>query len=769
MVINTGSTALTTKLLHDKTISTNAKSKHRKGNETTETEETESESSDSSEEDSDTSSSSSTSSDTRDEDGSAEKLIKKTVIRSTDPSPTTPTVLLRTIQGSNLFKSNVVAPTSTSQPQSLAISKSLPGDVQKLAVIKRNDIQPNSGTTTTEQPQQSTATPRSGRRRRRRALTICLAHCRYDIVRKTSEKFGLVEVSEDQPWNIYWTDYSVSLERAVEMRRYQIVNHFPGMNEICRKDLLARNLNRMRRNFPQEYDIYPMSWCLPADGNELATYSQTRKGKTYICKPEMGCQGRGIFLVKNVKDLNPFGRIICQVYIQKPFLIDLLKFDLRIYVLITSCDPLRIWVYKEGLARFATAKYRQPSSNNTENSYMHLTNYAVNKFSRDYVMDSEESGSKRKLTTVYQWLRDRDYNVEKLKSEIDDIIIKTILSAHPILKHHYRTCFPHHDICSACFELLGFDILLDHKLKPFVIEVNHSPSFHMDTNLDREIKEELLHDTFSMLNVKQLERRKIENEDRRRVQIRLANKVADMKNKASVNANKAGGDGLKPGEKDDKPIPTKLSPEDAQFKWENDNSGGYRLIFPLPDSEKYDKFLDQNICSIYQETAASQARANLTRTQLDEYNQKKRNDEKKRPVAHVTKDEKLRPESPSKSINRKGLSTALNKEGGSGLNRPIHNSFSSLSLDFGLGNKTPAGAPIITKEEYDRAKCLMQRGMLIRSLGIELQVYNLLSQVGSLKPTEHEEFRRKHGFAISQPGIYQRIATATTTTSSNTG
>ncbi|ODN03537.1 Tubulin polyglutamylase ttll6 [Orchesella cincta] len=729
MVVNTGSSVLGSKLLNDKTISTHVKAKHKKdNNETTETEETESDSSESSEEeDSDTSSTSSTSSDTHDDDASAEKVIKKTVIRSTDPSPTSPTALLRTIQGSNLFKSNTVAPTSTSQTQSLAISKSLPGDLQKVTANKKAEIQPNTGTTTTEQQQQSTTTPRSGRRRRRRALTICLAHCRYDIVRKTSEKFGLVEVSEDQPWNIYWTDYSVSLERAVEMRRYQIVNHFPGMNEICRKDLLARNLNRMRRNFPQEYDIYPMSWCLPADGNELATYSQTRKGKTYICKPEMGCQGRGIFLVKNVKDLNPFGRIICQVYIQKPFLIDLLKFDLRIYVLITSCDPLRIWVYKEGLAR--------------------------------------------KLTTVYQWLKDRDYNVDKLKSEIDDIIIKTILSAHPILKHHYRTCFPHHDICSACFELLGFDILLDHKLKPFVIEVNHSPSFHMDTNLDREIKEELLHDTVSMLNVKQLERRKIENEDRRRVQIRLANKVADMKNKANVNANKASGDGLKPGEKvkDDKTIPTKLAPEDAQFKWENDNSGGYRLIYPLPDSEKYDKFLDQNICSIYQETAASQARANLTRTQLDEYNQKKRNDEKKRPAANVGKDEKLRPESPSKTVTRKSVSTAVNKDGSSMLNRPVHNSFSSLSLDFGLGNKTPAGAPIITKEEYDRAKCLMQRGMLIRSLGIELQVYNLLSQVGSLKPTEHEEFRRKHGFAISQPGIYQRIATATTASSSSTG
>jgi len=165
----------------------------------------------------------------------AEKGIKKTVIRSTDPTTSsTPPVLLRTIQGSSLFKSNIVVPTSTSQTQSLAITKYLPGDFQKLTANKRVEIQSNGGTTTTttsttEQQQQQqqqlttvTVTPRSGRRRRRRALTICLAHCRYDIVRKTSEKFGLIEVSEDQPWNIYWTDYSVSLERAVEMRRYQV-------------------------------------------------------------------------------------------------------------------------------------------------------------------------------------------------------------------------------------------------------------------------------------------------------------------------------------------------------------------------------------------------------------------------------------------------------------------------------------------------------------------------------------------------------------------
>lgn len=48
----------------------------------------------------------------------------------------------------------------------------------------------------------------------------------------------------------------------------------------------------------------------------------------------------------------------------QPFLIDGFKFDMRIYVLITSCDPLRIFMYEEGLARFATTPYVEPSHNN---------------------------------------------------------------------------------------------------------------------------------------------------------------------------------------------------------------------------------------------------------------------------------------------------------------------------------------------------------------------------------------------------------------------
>ena len=64
-----------------------------------------------------------------------------------------------------------------------------------------------------------------------------------------------------------------------------------------------------------------------------------------------------------------------------------------------------------------------------------------------------------------------------------DVIIKTLITAHPILKHNYRTCFPNHNKGSACFEILGFDILLDKKLKAWVLEVKnfrvHGPNIKL--------------------------------------------------------------------------------------------------------------------------------------------------------------------------------------------------------------------------------------------------------------------------------------------------
>lgn len=99
---------------------------------------------------------------------------------------------------------------------------------------------------------------------------------------------------------------------------------------------------------------------LPSDLNELLADIKARgKKQIYILKPDAGCQGKGIRLIQGGKEdvlhqtLKEMGNtnIVAQHYLPKPFLINEYKFDMRIYTLVLSCDPLRVFVYKEGLAR----------------------------------------------------------------------------------------------------------------------------------------------------------------------------------------------------------------------------------------------------------------------------------------------------------------------------------------------------------------------------------------------------------------------------------
>ena len=71
----------------------------------------------------------------------------------------------------------------------------------------------------------------------------------------------------------------------------------------------------------------------------------------WIVKPHASSRGRGIFLLQDLTEI-PLDAVsvVCR-YIENPYLIQGLKFDLRIYVLVTGYDPLRIYLFKEGLTR----------------------------------------------------------------------------------------------------------------------------------------------------------------------------------------------------------------------------------------------------------------------------------------------------------------------------------------------------------------------------------------------------------------------------------
>ena len=175
----------------------------------------------------------------------------------------------------------------------------------------------------------------------------------------------------------------------------------------------------------------------PCDITEIKLFLQSTKKSFVIVKPEASCQGRGIFLTRKLDEINNNEKYVVQEYISQPLLIDNLKFDLRVYVLVTSCDPLRIFVYEDGLVRLATENYEKPSSKNIGCSYMHLTNYAINKTNPGFINNKDlmhdNVGHKRSLKSVFEDFEKKGHNVKLLKSQINDIIIKTLCAIQPNL------------------------------------------------------------------------------------------------------------------------------------------------------------------------------------------------------------------------------------------------------------------------------------------------------------------------------------------------
>lgn len=75
----------------------------------------------------------------------------------------------------------------------------------------------------------------------------------------------------------------------------------------------------------------------------------------------------------------PYGEAaIVQKYLAKPLLFDGYKFDLRLYVLVTSFSPLEVFIYKEGFGRFASRPYDVESATLAD-TYIHLTNSSIQK------------------------------------------------------------------------------------------------------------------------------------------------------------------------------------------------------------------------------------------------------------------------------------------------------------------------------------------------------------------------------------------------------
>ncbi|XP_025782314.1 probable tubulin polyglutamylase TTLL1 [Puma concolor] len=306
-----------------------------------------------------------------------------------------------------------------------------------------------------------------------------------------------------------------SVEAGYRLSDDQIVNHFPNHYELTRKDLMVKNIKRYRKELEKEgsplaekdengkylyLDFVPVTYMLPADYNLFVEEFRKSPSSTWIMKPCGKAQGKGIFLINKLSQIKKWSRdsktssfvtqstkeaYVISLYINNPLLIGGRKFDLRLYVLVSTYRPLRCYMYKLGFCRFCTVKYT-PSTSELDNMFVHLTNVAIQKHGEDY---NHIHGGKWTVNNLRLYLEStRGKEVTgKLFDEIHWIIVQSLKAVAPVMNNDKH-----------CFECYGYDIIIDDKLKPWLIEVNASPSLTSSTANDRILKYNLINDTLNI-------------------------------------------------------------------------------------------------------------------------------------------------------------------------------------------------------------------------------------------------------------------------------
>lgn len=198
----------------------------------------------------------------------------------------------------------------------------------------------------------------------------------YNGVVNALKMAGFHYIASGNQWNVLWTGLFKG-SKLKNVNQYQHVNHFAGSWCIGRKDLMWRNVSRMKRIHGKPFDIAPPTYVMPQDYKRWIQDREASNYKSmYIMKPAASSCGRGIKVIGKRTHVNKrSGYIICK-YVSKPHLIRGFKYDLRVYVMVTSFEPLKIYLFKEGLVRLATVPYTT-SKQSLKQRFVHLTNYSV--------------------------------------------------------------------------------------------------------------------------------------------------------------------------------------------------------------------------------------------------------------------------------------------------------------------------------------------------------------------------------------------------------
>ncbi|KAK1940838.1 Tubulin polyglutamylase TTLL5 [Phytophthora citrophthora] len=324
-------------------------------------------------------------------------------------------------------------------------------------------------------------------------------------------------------WNLLWTWSKPRVERQT-LLAWQKVNHFQHAKALTRKDCLKKQIGKYLAaggRLRQAFDIIPPTFILPKeyvafvqafqDRSEQLKRNGYSEGKNiWIMKPVALSRGRGISLVNDLSQVIYGEQVVIQEYIANPRLLDGFKFDLRLYVLVTSFNPLEAFLYDEGFVRLCTRPYED---GDLSNIFVHLTNSSIQKNNEEAIAGStnpiasvskettdqkDAGGTKTTLAYLWRRLTAEGVDVEQVKRNIEEVVLKALLCGEDQIPFQVNS-----------FDLLGYDILLDADLRPWLIEINSSPSMARDHDLDYQVKDAMMLDTLRIINPLHFDRAKV--------------------------------------------------------------------------------------------------------------------------------------------------------------------------------------------------------------------------------------------------------------------
>ena len=367
----------------------------------------------------------------------------------------------------------------------------------------------------------------------------------------------------------------------------------------------------MQEKFGRDaFDIIPETYILPDEFADFYSHFHSIKStlkddetNMWIVKPSASSKGRGIYLIDDISEAPIKENCVISKYIGNPLLINNTKFDIRVYVLVTSIDPWRIYIYKEGLARFASESYT--SEGNKSNRFIHLTNYSINKKNDKFVqntkLETDDEGNKWSLSALSKYLESIGVDMNLLWSRIYDCIIKSFLCVD---QHIHTAIKKIPGFKNNCFELYGFDILIDSHLKPWILEANLSPSLATDSPLDYSIKTNLMTDTFNLIGIKKMDRRR-DNVNKIKQRFKNFNKLKNNQTRglsSSKNPNASRMDSVKRSDAQEYLDKNRLFCEKlSQISMKNrtiirdtltedSRKGNFIRIYPTKNSDIYDQY-----------------------------------------------------------------------------------------------------------------------------------------------------------------------------------